>query len=63
VKIHWKSGLVDERQAERVKPFPLTTDPDVVDRIEQLYLTLQRNFGLKFLSESDLFLTMRFVSR
>jgi len=26
-------------------------------------LTLQRNFGLKFLSESDLFLTMRFVSR
>ncbi len=39
VKIHWKTGLVDEHQADRVKPFPHTTDPDVVDRIEQLYLS------------------------
>jgi len=39
VKIHWKTGLVDEHQAERVKPFPHTTDPDVVDRIKQLYLS------------------------
>ncbi|MHC4292327.1 MAG: recombinase family protein [Planctomycetota bacterium] len=39
VKIHWKTGITNEHQAERVIPFPHTTDPDVVDRIEQLYLS------------------------
>lgn len=38
VKIHWKTGAVSQHTAERVKPFPHTTDPAVIDRIEQLYL-------------------------
>lgn len=37
VKIHWKTGAVSQHTAERVKPFPHTTDRAVIDRIEQLY--------------------------
>jgi hypothetical protein len=38
VKIHWKTGLVSQHQAERVKQRPHTTTSEVIDRIEQLYL-------------------------
>ena len=38
VKIQWKTGLVSQHQAERVKRRPHTTTPDVIDRIEELYL-------------------------
>jgi len=39
VKIHWKTGLVNEHRAEQVKSFSHTTDPDVVDRIKQFCLS------------------------
>jgi DNA invertase Pin-like site-specific DNA recombinase len=38
IKIHWKTGLVSQHRAERVKQWPHTTTSDVIDRIEQLYL-------------------------
>ncbi len=39
VKIQWKTGVVSQHQAERVRPHPHTTSSDVIDRIEALYLS------------------------
>ncbi len=40
VAIRWKTGVVSRHQAERLRPQPHTTSPEVVARIRELYTEL-----------------------